>query len=175
MSTQVNKKIEFKEFGGESFDLSFYASVFDVIDSHSDITTKDTFVKTIERFKEGYHSIDLRIEHESTFKTIGSITGLEIDEKGLVCYAKFHETPIGEKMHALCKEVYNEGKGEMSFSIGFITLRDSFREDGVRVLDDVELGEVSIVDYPSNPEAKIIEVKKKKDEQKRNLLINLLN
>lgn len=160
------KKLEIKHL--EEGHIIFYASVFGVVDTHNDVTHKGTFVETKKNFEEGNHSIDLRIEHKQTFKTIGSVVEMEIDEHGLKCKAVFHDTPIGRKAHKIAKEVFETKAESILFSIGFVTL-DSSEEiiEGkkVRSLDNVELGEVSVVEKPSNIEAKVLEVKQMSEEE----------
>lgn len=148
-------------------EISFYASVFDVEDSHGDMTHKGTFVETKKKFDAGEISVDLRLEHKTAFKTVGAVTEMEIDDHGLKCKAVFIDSPIGRKVHSIAKNVFETKSQEILFSIGFITLKDSQKQlEGktVRSLDDVLLGEVSIVEKPSNVHAKVLEVKAELEE-----------
>tara|TARA_R110002167_G_scaffold307830_1_gene512405 strand:- start:88 stop:624 length:537 start_codon:yes stop_codon:yes gene_type:complete len=177
MKKSNKQNFEIKAIEGGS--ISFYASAFGVVDSHKDITHKGTFIHTIEEFNAGNVSVDLRLEHKSTFKTVGSIIEMEIDEVGLICKAIFHDNPIGRKVHKIAKEAFETKSEEILFSIGFVTLEESDIEvkgEKVRSIDSLLLGEVSIVEKPSNKEAKVIEVKNEvKGSNLRAILIQELN
>ena len=180
METKNKEILQIKAIDEKS--ISFYASAFNVIDGHNDITHKGTFVETKKKFEDGKHSIDLRIEHKETFATIGSITELEIDEIGLVCKANFSNSPIGKKAHEQALKMFETKKEDLLFSIGYMTLKESktvIEGKNVRSLDNVELGEVSIVENPSNKEAKVLEVKTEEPnleaERLKLILLNELN
>jgi len=149
--------------------ISFYASVFGVVDSDGDMTHKGTFVETKRKFEEGEISVDLRLEHKATFKTVGTITEMEIDDHGLKCKAVFTDSPIGRKVHKIAKDVFETKSQDILFSIGFVAIGESteiIEGKSVRSLDNVLLGEVSIVEKPSNPEAKVLEVKNEVESEK---------
>ena len=128
--------------------ISGYASVFGVIDTHNDMVVKDAF-KTAE-----CHKVRLLWQHDVT-KPIGVIKFLEEDEYGLRLDAEINNNTIaGVEAAELVKQ-----KAIGGLSIGFSIKSSDYNKQGARIIEDVELMEISIVTFPANRQAEIQQVK----------------
>ena len=125
-----------------------YASVFGVIDTHNDIVVKGAF-KTAE-----CHRVRLLWQHDVT-KPIGIVRFLEEDEYGLKLEAEINNNTIaGVEAAELVKQ-----KAVGGLSIGFSIKSSDYNKQGARIIEDVELMEISIVTFPANRQAEIQQVK----------------
>ena len=120
----------------------------DIIDKHNDKLLKGAFAKvTADKVK-------LLWQHDPC-KPIGVIKYLAEDDHGLKITAEIdHYLEDGKKIAALVKQ-----KAINGLSIGFIIKSYNHDNKGVRLIDNVELMEISIVTFPANQEASIQEVK----------------
>tara|TARA_R100000655_G_scaffold94081_1_gene135482 strand:- start:398 stop:904 length:507 start_codon:yes stop_codon:yes gene_type:complete len=76
------------------------------------------------------------------------------DEKGLVFVAEVPKTTFGNEVLELMKYgVIDEN------SVGIMPVKKDYGEDGVRMIKEVKLYEISAVTIAANDEAKILEVK----------------
>lgn len=125
-----------------------YASVFEVADSQNDIISKGAFKNSAS------DKVRLLWQHDVT-KPIGVIKLLEEDEYGLKIEAEINnKTVLGAEAAALIKQ-----KAVSGLSIGFNIKSSDYNSKGTRIIDDVELMEVSIVTFPANIMAGISQVK----------------
>ncbi len=138
-----------------------YASTYD-IDRGDDIILPGAFSKTIERHKKDNRPVRMLLQHKNGI-LIGGFPISEVKEtdEGLFVSGEINlEVQNGRESYALAKQ------GVLSdMSIGFsIPNREAveFKNDGERVLrliKEVELWEISLVDEPMNPQARITAVK----------------
>ena len=144
--------------------IAGYASVFDITDSHNDMVVKGAFKSSKS------NKVKLLWQHDVT-KPIGVITSFEEDEFGLKLEAEINnKTVLGAEAAALVKQGAVGG-----LSIGFSIKSSGFNKDGVRVINDVDLAEISIVTFPANKHAEINNVKQSVFYQKSlNELDNLI-
>jgi len=84
----------------------------------------------------------------------GKWTAMEEDSKGLYVKGAFAPTTLGNDARALLKMDALRG-----LSIGYQVLDATFRADGVRLIKEADLFEVSIVSIPMNPKAQVGAVK----------------
>ncbi|GAB4163727.1 MAG: HK97 family phage prohead protease [Rickettsiaceae bacterium] len=125
-----------------------YASVFGVTDSQNDVISKGAF-----KFTEA-HKVKLLWQHDVT-KPIGVVKALEEDEYGLKIEAEINsKTVAGAEAIELIKQ-----KAVCGLSIGFVIKSSDYSKNGVRVIDNVELMEISVVTFPSNTKAQINQIK----------------
>lgn len=149
--------------------ISGYASVFDTSDNHNDIIKKGAF-KNAKSDK-----VKLLWQHDQK-KPIGVISFLEEDEYGLAIEAEINnDTSAGAEASSLIKQGAING-----LSIGFSIKSSDYDKKGSRVIDEVELMEVSVVTFPANVDASITQVKKdsmnenSEDAEKLNELSKLI-
>lgn len=123
-----------------------YAAVWNTIDSYNSRFQKGCFKKTLENRKD---KIRVLWNHDDE-QPIGKLIDIKEDDHGLFIRAQL----ITEIEKA--KDVFNLIKNGAidCFSFGFRTIKDKY-EDGVQVITEVMLGEVSPVVFEANPASKI--------------------
>lgn len=136
-----------KMTGGE---ISGYGAIFGTVDQGGDRIAPGAF-KGI-----GGRKVRMLRDHDPS-KVIGVWTRVEQDEKGLAVTGQLADTPLGQETRTLLEAGALEG-----LSIGYIT-RKAGREGNVRVLEEVDVREVSIVTFPMNEAARIDAIKALED------------
>jgi HK97 family phage prohead protease len=127
-----------------------YGSVFGNEDSDKDIIEKGAYSRTI---KNNGSRVKYLYQHDIT-KPIGKMRELFEDDKGLAFVAEVPKTTFGEEVLELMRyKVIDEN------SVGIMPVKKDYNEDGVRVIKEAKLFEISAVTLASNEEAKILEVK----------------
>jgi HK97 family phage prohead protease len=145
--------IELKEFKeqGEYGYFEGYASVFNYIDSDSDIVLKGAFQKSIQERP----NVKMLWQHDMR-QPIGKYTELSENDNGLFVKGEINlQTEKGREAYALAKQGALD-----SMSIGFMTKdyeMDSQRK--VRKIKQVDLYEISLVTFPANDKATLTGVK----------------
>jgi uncharacterized protein len=128
--------------------IAGYASVFGVVDSQNDIIVKGAFSNAVCR------DVRLLWQHEA-IQPIGVITYLEEDEYGLKFEAEINnKIMVGREASELIKQ-----KAICGVSIGFSINSSDYDDKGRRVIDELNLAEISIVTFPANNHAEIRSVK----------------
>jgi HK97 family phage prohead protease len=155
-----------QEIVRKSFDVSTlleerefiaYIATFDV-DLVGDRIARGA-VRNLERFvRDGF----VTVSHDWSAVPVASILEAWEDERGVLIRARFHSHPAAEAVYTYVRERSELGKS-VRFSIGFYVLKthDEVNEDGrtVRVIDELELVEASIVNVPANPATELVAVK----------------
>ena len=139
------------KFAGAAFAFSGYASVFGGIDSRGDTIEKGAYEKTL--IERNGRPIRMRWNHYG--EVIGKCTNMREDEKGL--YVEGELTPGHSKaadVFALLKHGAIDG-----LSIGYRV--NAFEQLGQnrRLLKEIDLVEISVVEEPADLNARIGEVK----------------
>ena len=125
-----------------------YASVFDVVDEHKDIIIRGSFGKL------NPEKIKFLWQHDQT-KPIGKITKIVEDYWGLYIEAEFALDVVkAQEAHSLVNTGAISG-----LSIGFQPKSYVYDADNNRIIDDIELWEVSLVTFPANKQANITDYK----------------
>lgn len=156
----IEKKIHFQS----SFDLKShqddgffygYASVFDVIDHHHEKVLPKAFKSSLEKWQLKNRLPKMLWQHDLK-KPVGVWHEIREDEYGLFVKGQLLlDVASGREAYALMKAGVID-----SLSIGFRPVRS--RRDGkssVRLLEEVDLMEISLVTFGANSEAKITDVK----------------
>ena len=140
--------------------FSGYASVFDNVDSYGDIVRKGAFVESIGEWEAKGKMPPILWNHDPS-DPIGVYTKMQEDDKGLFVEGRLliDDVPRARQTHALMKAGAIDG-----LSIGYKIKEYSFDvENDIRELLKLNLGEVSIVTFPANPETRIEAVKSRLD------------
>lgn len=125
-----------------------YASVFGVIDHHNDVVVKGAFKSSLDS------KIKLLWQHDRS-KPIGIVAKLYEDDFGLKIEGEINNrTAAGLEASELIKQKAIDG-----LSIGFAIKSSEYNQKGQRVITDIDLLEVSIVTFPANRDAQIINLK----------------
>lgn len=133
-----------------------YAAIYGNIDSYNDIVQRgafDNYLNTpdVKRCKFCFnHNIN---------EVIGVIEDIKADEKGLWFRAKVSNTTLGRDVAELIAD-----KALSEFSIGYKTVKSNYKDDGVRVLTELYLYEISVVSRAANPQAVVTETERKDED-----------
>lgn len=130
--------------------FSGYASVFGLVDSYGDTIAPGAYSKTLQNRDR---PIQLRWNHYGG--VVGKWLTLREDEKGL--YVEGELTPghsVAQDAYALMKHGAVNG-----LSIGYRPIEAEQKDDGTRLLKQIDLVEISIVETPADAAALIGDVK----------------
>lgn len=129
--------------------FSGYASVFGIVDSYGDVVQKGAFKKTLLE----QTSFPLLWSHD-VGNPIGICSGRE-DARGLYIEGELNlEVQRAREIHALMRQGAVRG-----LSIGYTTIKEDKDEEGNRLLKEIRLWEVSLVVFPANQAAMVIDVR----------------
>ena len=153
----IKKKFFLTNFSTKNFaekgSFTGYASIFDKIDSQNDLIKNGAFNSSISNKDPA--RIKLLWQHDYT-KPIGKIISLTENSRGLVVVAKLLlDITNAREAYSLIKSGIVTG-----LSIGFSIKNFYFDQTAnCRVIDDLDLWEISLVTFPANSEAQITETK----------------
>lgn len=135
--------------------ISGYASVFGgAPDSYGDIIVKGAFAKSLAEHKAA-GTVPLMLWQHDRTDPIGAWLDLREDDTGLAVTGRIIlATQRGQETYALLK-----GGALNGLSIGFRTRASERRPGGGRILQDLELIEISLVSVPAASRARVISVK----------------
>lgn len=144
-----------------------YASVFNVVDLTNDNILQGAFKKSLEKFKKENNFPPMLWQHD-TANPIGAWREMREDKHGLFVKGELFikDIPRAKEAYKLLKEKVITG-----LSIGYrATKWKKDEEKKTRILEEVDLGEVSLVTFPANEKATISKIKanKKFDNDKNN-------
>lgn len=145
---QKDKEMDEGEFEG-------YASVFNNTDLGNDVITDGAFSKSLR--KRGAKGVKLLYQHKSDMP-IGVFTSIKEDEHGLRVKGKLAmNVQAGKEAYELLKMGALDG-----LSIGFKVNPKKVSYDKrskKRIIDELDLMEISLVTFPMNPKATVRSVK----------------
>lgn len=120
-----------------------YAALFDIPDGARDTIRKGAFLNTL---KNRYQPIPLYWQHRPD-QPIGVVEAASEDDRGLRVIARF-DNPDGRAAQLLARSEVN------GLSFGY-RARSYRHEESGRVLDEIELFEVSLVTHPLQHQARV--------------------
>lgn len=131
-------------------EIAGYGSVFGNIDGGGDIVMKGAFARTLKERP----SIKMLWGHDAFSPPIGVWEEASEDERGLYLKGRvFTETERGKEAYVALKNGAVDG-----LSIGYSVVDQKNTKNG-RELKDLDLFEVSVVNFPMNEEATVATVK----------------
>jgi HK97 family phage prohead protease len=154
MKTPETKNIEFKfklsDDENDAGAFTGYASIFGVVDSYGDVVAKGAFKKTLKEKKQ----FPILWSHDIT-KPLGVISGVE-DDRGLSVEGKLNlDVQLAREVRSLMVQGAVDG-----LSIGYQTVKEGEdKATKARVLQEINLWEVSAVVFQACPGAVVDEVK----------------
>jgi HK97 family phage prohead protease len=126
-----------------------FASVFNNLDSYSDIVMPGAFAKSIAKRKP------VMLWQHNSDKPIGVWDEMEEQKKGLYVKGRILDTSLGDDAYKLVKAGAITG-----MSIGYAARKwETDTDKGIRKLTEIDLYEVSLVTFPANEKALITRVK----------------
>ena len=147
--------LELKFAGGrpvmtEGAVIEGYASRFGLPDHGGDIVAKGAFAASLARLAARGDKVRMLWQHDPA-KPIGVWDEIREDATGLWVKGRLlHDVTLAREAATLIEAGAIDG-----LSIGYRTIRAEKDRQGRRVLNEVELWEVSLVTFPMLPEAKL--------------------
>jgi HK97 family phage prohead protease len=130
--------------------ISGYASLFGRRDQGGDIVQKGAYAGSLKRLSEGGRRVKMLWQHDPT-QPIGIWDVVREDAKGLWVKGRLlPEVEKGREAAALLAAGAIDG-----LSIGYRTVKAERDGKGQRLLQELELWEVSLVTFPMLPEARV--------------------
>lgn len=154
---------EFKFSNEATGAFSGYASVFGGLDSYGDQVAPGAFTRTLAEKKAKDAALPMYMQHGRMLgadpRPVGVWTNVQEDGKGLAVEGRLVglTTETGKYNFALMKEGAMRG-----LSIGFRAVKADYPNKAGqprRILKDVHLGEISVVDDPADSAARITAIK----------------
>lgn len=145
---------KFRSFDGEfalkeGAVIQGYASLFGAIDQSGDAVQKGAYGASLGRLKAAGHGVKMLWQHDPT-RPIGVWDDVCEDARGLFVKGRLLlEVQAAREAHALLQAGAIDG-----LSIGFRTLRAE-KSIGGRLLQEIELWEVSLVTFPMLSDARV--------------------
>ena len=135
-----------------------YASLFGTPDQGGDIVAPGAYGRSLSRLKEARRSVKMLWQHDPT-KPIGVWDHVVEDKKGLYVSGR-----ILRNVQAGAEAVALLGAGAIDgLSIGFRTVASEKTGNG-RVLQDIDLWEVSLVTFPMLSDARVMGATEPQDD-----------
>jgi uncharacterized protein len=153
---EFSPALEFKfvDSGNTSGDFTGHAAVFGNVDSHKDIIRRGAFSASIAAHKAAGTMPALLWSHDQA-KPIGRVLSLAEEDQGLAVAGKFNlATTAGRDAHAKAGDINGLSIGYNVPPGGAVHQRN-----GGRILQRINLHEISPVVFASNSRARIREVK----------------
>ena len=146
------KALKNREFEG-------YGSVFGNVDFGGDVVVKGAFDRSLKEHKSG-GNMPLMFWMHKPDKIPGKWLEMEEDSQGLYVKGVLADTELGKEAHTLLGM-----KAVRGLSIGYQAKDYEYKDDGVRILKDVDLFETSIVSIAMNPLAEVYNAKSRLTER----------
>jgi len=150
MSKYLTTHLQIKNLSDREFEG--HGSVFGNEDLGGDIVMPGAFSKSLSAHKAAGSLPQMFWMHDPS-RVAGKWTEMSEDSDGLYVKGVLAPTPLGDEIRTLLKMDAVKG-----LSIGYRTIRDDWK-DGVRLLKELELWEVSVVSLPMNPMAQVAHAK----------------
>lgn len=147
----LTTNLEIKHLSSMQFEG--HGAVFGNVDFGGDVILPGAFKRTLALHKSEDTLPAMFWMHDMS-RVPGKWLDMNEDDKGLVAKGELAPTDLGKEVHTLLKMEAVRG-----LSIGYLPKEVDYNSDGVRVIKDVDLLEVSIVSIPMNPKAQIQHVK----------------
>jgi hypothetical protein len=149
--TRLTTRLEIKSLSSMQFEG--HGAVFGNVDLGGDVILPGAFKRTLAEHKANGTTPSMFWMHDMT-RIPGKWLDIAEDDKGLPVKGELAATDLGKEVHTLLKMDAVSG-----LSIGYIPTKVDYADDGVRLLKEVDLLEVSIVAIPMNPKAQVAHVK----------------
>ena len=144
------KALDFEVKAESDNTFSGFASTPD-LDQGGDIVVKGAFARTIAQRGS---KLKMLWNHKATDLPIGKYTKVEERDGGLYVEGKISDTASGRDVMTLLRDGAID-----SMSIGYAVREADYNDDGVRVIKDLDLYEISLVNFPMNEKAVVTGVK----------------
>jgi uncharacterized protein len=135
------------------------------VDRQGDIIVPGAFANTIHRWQASGKRMPLHWNHQGdAHNIIGSIDPRSMRETGegleVAGRLDLHESDTAREAWRSMRN------NSMSLSFGYVTTKSRKRSDGVQVLEELDLFEISIVPGPANADTRILAMKSMDDDER---------
>jgi hypothetical protein len=151
MTSTLSFSLEIKALKDRQFEG--YGAVFGNVDLGGDLIARGAFAVTLAQHRKS-GTLPLMFWMHRPDQVAGVWLDMKEDKKGLYVKGELADTQLGNEIRTLLGMYALRG-----LSIGFRTVDADYNEDGVRILKELELVEVSVVSLAMNPIAKVESVK----------------
>lgn len=146
------------ESGERERSFTGYAWTFQV-DSAGDMITPAAFLPSVQKINSGGIPLIMNHNAEDVRSIVGRVVHAQIDEVGLLITGVLSNSPETDHIYSLLKQGMID-----SLSIGFTASKGDVKMEKVsgqqvRVFNNVDLHELSLVVVPANSRAKVLAVK----------------
>lgn len=135
-------------------EIEGYGSTFGNVDLGGDVVMPGAFARTIAKHAEEGTMPKMLWGHDAHGLPIGAWEEIKEDRRGLYLKGRLADTQMGRDVRTLAKM-----RAVDRMSIGYSIVDAEIRKDGALMLKELDLWEVSIVNFPMNPEAAIVAAK----------------
>lgn len=129
-----------------------HGATFD-LDRGGDRIAPGAFRKTLAEYQSAGRWPPMLWGHDMS-RVCGRWLDMKEDRDGLAVVGELVKTPLGDEVHELLKTGAVSG-----MSIGYVARDADFDRDGVRILREIELLELSVVAVPMNDSARVVAAK----------------
>lgn len=140
------KRLQNREFEG-------HGSVFGNEDLGGDVVLPGAFKRSLKQHRDAGSNPLMFWMHDPS-RVPGKWIDMREDDSGLHVKGLLADTPLGNEIHSLLTM-----KAVRGLSIGYSTVDSEWKDDGTRLLKDLDLWEVSVVSLPMNPMAQVAHAK----------------
>jgi HK97 family phage prohead protease len=131
-------------------EIKGYASIFGDVDQGNDVVQKGAYAASLTALKKANRSVKMLWQHDPA-QPIGVWDAVQEDSKGLFVKGRILQSvEKGREAIALIDAGAIDG-----LSIGYRTVKSSKNTKGQRLLQELELWEVSLVTFPMLPSARV--------------------
>ncbi|PYG34577.1 HK97 family phage prohead protease [Pelagimonas varians] len=134
----------------EGTKIEGYASLFGACDQGGDVVTKGAYARSLTKLSGDQRAVKMLWQHDPA-QPIGIWDEVREDDRGLYVKGRLLESvERGREAAALIEAGAIDG-----LSIGYRTVKSSKNDKGQRLLNELELWEVSLVTFPMLPSARV--------------------
>jgi HK97 family phage prohead protease len=157
----MNKLFMDCQFKSQGDDMSFtaYGNVKNVVDKALDVAMDGCYTKSINNHKALGTTPSLLWSHDAYSMPVGKIHRIAEDSKGLFFEGKLSKTAAGLDLYILAKD-----DAINKFSIGYNVIQEQMnREKQVNELHEIDVKEISFVNFACNEESTLQSIKSQFD------------
>lgn len=134
----------------EGTKIEGYASLFGTCDQGGDVVSKGAYARSLKKLEADNRAVKMLWQHDPA-RPIGIWDEVREDERGLYVKGRLLDSvEKGREAAALIEAGAIDG-----LSIGYRTVKASKNDKGQRLLNELELWEVSLVTFPMLPSARV--------------------
>ncbi|MBO9464407.1 HK97 family phage prohead protease [Tropicibacter sp. R15_0] len=134
----------------EGTKIEGYASLFGACDQGGDVVSKGAYGRSLKKLEADNRAVKMLWQHDPA-QPIGIWDEVREDERGLYVKGRLLDSvEKGREAAALIEAGAIDG-----LSIGYRTVKASKNDKGQRLLNELELWEVSLVTFPMLPSARV--------------------